>query len=131
MRDDEDPGAGHQVQRHRRDLRRVLVPVLDRQPAGHHVAVVDRLHLVDTCQDIYLTIYLSSVHLVDVVVVYPGVEELVEGVEEGDDLHGVALGHDVGELHNVTAVVELQFHVEQKLFLRGYDENYTLTNVFT
>ena len=80
----------------------MLVLVLHRQPAGHHVAVVDGLHLVDICQDIFLTIYLSSVHLVDVVVIYPGIEELVEGVEEGDHLHGVALGHDVRELHNVS-----------------------------
>ena len=80
----------------------MLVLVLHRQPAGHHVAVVDGLHLVDICPDIFLTIYLSSVHLVDVVVIYPGIEELVEGVEEGDNLHGVALGHDVRELHNVS-----------------------------
>ena len=77
----------------------MLVPILDRQTRGHHVAVVDGLHLVDICPDIFLTIYLSSV---DVVVIYPGIEELVEGVEEGDNLHGVALGHDVRELHNVS-----------------------------
>ena len=71
--DHEEGGAGEQVQRHSRDLSRVLVAVPDREPAGHHVAVIDRLHLVH------------------VISVDPGVEKLVQRVEEGHHLHRSAL----------------------------------------
>ena len=46
VRDHEEGGARQEVEGHGGDLSRVLVTVLDRQPAGHHVAVVDGLHLV-------------------------------------------------------------------------------------
>ena len=39
-------GDEHQLKAQVGDLRGVPVPVPLRQPAGHHVAVIDRLHLV-------------------------------------------------------------------------------------
>ena len=49
MRNDEYAGARKEVQGHGGDLRGVLVPVLHWQAGGHHVAVVDSLHLVGEC----------------------------------------------------------------------------------
>ena len=43
---DKDAGPGEEVQGHGGDLCRVLVPVFHGQARGHHVTIVDCLHLV-------------------------------------------------------------------------------------
>ena len=45
VRNDKDARSSKKVQGHGGNLCCVLVPILDRQARGHHVAVVDRLHL--------------------------------------------------------------------------------------
>ena len=46
MADVERADLGQEVQGQGGDLGRVMVPVADRQPAGHHVGVTDGFHLV-------------------------------------------------------------------------------------
>ena len=84
VRNDEGSRSCHKIQSHGGNLRCVLVAVLDRKSTGHHVAVVDGLHLVD------------------VVVVDPGVEHLVQVVQQCDHLQWRTLGCQSMKLDNIT-----------------------------
>ena len=72
-----------EVKSHLAYLHSVMLTVGDGNPRGHHVGIPD------------------SLHLVDVVVINPVIEHLVEVVEELNDLVGGAVRADGGEADDV------------------------------
>ena len=78
-------GDEHQLQTEVGDLRRVPVPVPLGQAAGHHVAVIDRLHLVHV---IALNPDASFLILIlcDKGFFSPGIKSFVKRVEEIEEL---------------------------------------------
>ena len=72
-----------EVKSHLAYLHSVMLTVGDGNPRGNHVGIPD------------------SLHLVDVVVINPVIEHLVEVVEELNDLVGGAVRADGGEAHDV------------------------------
>ena len=75
MGNDKDAGPGEEVQGHGGDLCRVLVPVFHGQARGHHVTIVDRLHLDGITTQFCFSSGLF--HLVNVITVNSGVKEFV------------------------------------------------------
>ena len=87
VRNDEDARPSKKVQGHSGNLCCVLVPVLNWQPGGHHIAVVDRLHLYRRSNYLNFNSQISVLcYLVDIVTVNPCVKKLVQRVQKGHNL---------------------------------------------